>query len=68
MRKTEDGKYLLTGAELSALVKASIEQATKILQDPMYDPNDNGLPHFVNRGHILLYGKPLYMEEAEDPE
>lgn len=63
MKKTEDGKYILNGAELGALIQASIETATKVLQDPMFDPNDNGLPYYVNKGHKLLYGVELYTDE-----
>lgn len=63
MKKTEDGKYILNGAELGALIQASMETATKVLQDPTFDPNNNGLPYYVNKGHRLLYEADLYTEE-----
>lgn len=66
MKKTEDGKFLLNPAELAALIGASMETATKVLHDPMFDPNDDGLPFFVNRGYKLLYGTELYTDEELD--
>lgn len=64
--KKEGNKYILNTAELGALIGASIETATKVLHEPWYDPNDNGLPYFVNRGHNLLYGSDLYSQEELD--
>lgn len=66
MKKTEEGRFLLNYAELKALVEASIETAQKVMKDPMYDPNDNGLPYFVNRGYQLLTAKDLFTPEQLD--
>lgn len=66
MKKTEDGKFLLDAAELAALIQASIERATKVVHDPDFDPNEDALPFYVNRGYKLLYGVELYTAEQLD--
>ena len=63
MIKTKDGMYLLNAVELSSLVGASIETATKVWDDPEFDPNESALPYIVNRGYKLLYGRTLYEKE-----
>lgn len=65
MRK-EGSKYILNTAELAAFIQASISTATKVLHSLGYDPNDNGLPYFVNRGYKLIYGTDLYSQEELD--
>ena len=63
MRKNGD-KYILNTTELGALVNASITADTQALHTPGYDPNEDALPHIVNRGYKLLYGgRFLYTPE-----
>ena len=66
MQKTENGKFLLNYIELKALVEASIEKATTVINDPLYEPNYDGLPYFVNRGYQILYGKSLFTDSQLD--
>ena len=66
MKQTRDGLFLLSRAELKSLIQASQDKAAVLLQDPLYDPNDNGLPYFVNRGHELLFGTAFFTEEQLD--
>ena len=67
MEKLKDGKYLLSSIELSSLIHASMEQATKVLHSPGFDPNEDALPYIVNCGYKLLYHEALYdFKEIEE--
>lgn len=51
MKKTADGKYILSAIELAALIGASREQATKVWDDPAFDPTEDALPYIVDQGY-----------------
>ena len=63
MKKIKEGWYLLDAAELSTLVNAGIETATKELHQSWYDPKENGLPAIVDRAHKMLHGTHIYTSE-----
>lgn len=64
MYENKAGRYVLRGAELSALMEASQTAAKTQLHDPQYDQNYYPLPYMVSRAYELLHGKPLYSEDV----